>query len=128
MKRGTFFLIQAIVSLIITSVIWYMTVDFLDIAMNDINAHGIVVTDATKSPFLVFAGGIALYFVLTVIYIIVGAKTVRDWRSSAIIVCILIHIFMFVLGLFIPGIIRSVSEQLGTIPQTIRDIVDSWGR
>ncbi len=128
MRRGTFFLIQAIVSLILTTIIWYATVDFLEIAMNDINAQGIVVTDATKSPFLVFAGGLALYFVLTVIYIIVGAKTVRDWRPSAIIVCILINILMLVLGLFMPGIIRNVGEQLNVIPQTIREVVDSWGR
>jgi len=128
MRKGTFYFIQAIVSLIITSLIWYMTVYFLEIAMNDINAHGIVVTDATKSPFLVFAGGMALYLILTVIYVIIGAKHVQDWRPSAIIGSILIFIFMIVFGLFVPGIIASVGEQLDTIPKTIQSIVDSWGR
>ena len=126
MKKGTFFFIQAIVSLVITSLIWYMTVNFLDIAMNDIDMHGIVVTDATKSPFLIFAGCIAIYFILTVVYIIIGAKHVRDWSPSAIIVRILIFVFMLIFGLFVPGIIASVSEQLTTIPQTIHSIVDSW--
>ena len=125
MRRGTFFFIQAVVSLIITSLIWYMTLNFLDIAMNDIDAHGIVVTDATKSPFLVFAGGIAAYLILTVIYIIIGAKHVQDWRPSAIIVCILIFIFMFIFGLFVPNIVASISEQLGTIPQLLQDLVDN---
>ena len=128
MRKGTFYFIQAIVSLIITSLIWYMTVYFLEIAMNDINAHGIVVTDATKSPFLVFAGGMALYLILTVIYVIIGARHVQDWRPSAIIGSILIFIFMIVFGLFVPGIIASVGEQLDTIPKTIQSIVDSWGR
>ena len=128
MRKGTFFFIQAIVSLIISSLIWYMTFYFLDIAMNDIDAYGIVVTDATKSPFLVFAGGFALYFILTVVYIIIGAKRVQDWRPSAIIVCILIFVFMFIFGLFVPNMIASISEQLNTIPQTIHSIVDSLGR
>ena len=128
MRRGTFFFIQAIVSLVITSLIWYMEVSFLEVAMNDINTHGIVVTEATKSPFLVFAGSVAVYLILTVVYIIIGARKVQDWRPSAIIVCILICIFMLVLGLFVPGIISSVGEQLNIIPQTIHDIVDSWGR
>ena len=128
MRKGTFYFIQAIVSLIITSLIWYMTVYFLEIAMNDINAHGIVVTDATKSPFLVFAGGMALYLILTVIYVIIGARHVQDWRPSAIIGSILIFIFMIVFGVFVPGIIASIGGQLDTIPKTIQSIVDSWGR
>ena len=105
-----------------------MTADFLEVAMNDINAHGIVVTDATKSPFLVFAGSVALYLILTVVYIIIGAKHVQDWRPSAIIVSILIFIFMFIFGLFVPNIIASVGEQFNSISQSIHGIVDSWGR
>ncbi len=128
MRRGTFFFIQAIVSLVITSLIWYMEVGFLEVAMNDINAHGIVVTDATKSPFLVFAGCVAVYLILTIVYIIIGARKVENWHPSAIIVSILICIFMLIFGLFVPGIISSVGEQLNTIPETIHNIVDSWGR
>ena len=125
MRRGTFFFIQAVVSLIITSLIWSMTRSFLDVAMNDIEMHGAIVTEGTKSPFIVFFGGIAVYIVLTIIYVIIGARHVQDWRPSAVIVCILIHFFMFVFGLFMPGIIESVSEQLNTIPQLLRDIVDN---
>ncbi len=128
MRRGTFFFIQAIVSLVITSLIWYMEVGFLEVAMNDINAHGIVVTDATKSPFLVFAGCVAVYLILTIVYIIIGARKVENWHPSAIIVSILICIFMLIFGLFVPGIISSVGEQLNTIPEMIHNIVDSWGR
>lgn len=128
MRRGTFFFIQAIVSLVITSLIWYMEVGFLEVAMNDINAHGIVVTEATKSPFLVFAGCVAVYLILTIVYIIIGARKVQDWRPSAIIVSILICIFMLIFGLFVPGIIASINGQLNTIPEMIHNIVDSWGR
>ena len=125
MRRGTFFFIQAVVSLIITSLIWSMTRSFLDVAMNDIEMHGAIVTEGTKSPFIVFFGGIAVYIVLTIIYVIIGARHVQDWRPSAVIVAILIHFFMFVFGLFMPGIIESVSEQLNTIPQLLHDIVDN---
>ena len=125
MRRGTFFFIQAVVSLIITSLIWYMTRNFLDIAMNDIEMHGAVVTDGTKSPFIVFGGGIAIYIILTIIYIIIGARHVQDWRPSAVVVCILIHFFMFIFGLFMPGIIEAVVEQLNTVPGLIQDLVDS---
>ena len=48
MKKGTYFFIQAVLSIFITTVIWYMTMNFLDVAVNDE-----VVTSATFSPFIV---------------------------------------------------------------------------
>ena len=35
MKKGTYFFIQAVLSIFITTVIWYMTMNFLDVAVND---------------------------------------------------------------------------------------------
>ena len=123
MRKGTYYLIQAIVSLILTSAIWYLTVDYLEIAMNDIDAYGIVVTDATISPFLVFVLSMGFYFILTIIYIIIGAKTVKGWKPSVIIGSIVIFILMFALGLFVPGVIAAVNGELSSLPDKIQDLL-----
>lgn len=123
MRKGTYFFIQAIVSLILTSAIWYLTVDYLEIAMNDIDAYGIVVTDATISPFLVFALSMGFYFILTVVYIIIGVKAVENWKPSVIIGSIVIFILMFALGLFVPGVIAAVNGELDALPGKIQDLL-----
>ena len=70
-----------------------------------------------------FLIGEALYLILTIVYIIIGAKRIRGWKPTAIIGNIVIHILMFAIGIFVPGIIESVNEQVATIPKLIENLL-----
>lgn len=128
MSKGLYYSIQAVVSLVITSLNWYMTLNFMDVALFDIDAFGIVVTDATKSPFYMFMIGMAFYFVVTVIYIIIGAKKVQGWKPTVIIGSFVIHILMFIGGLFVPSLLAYFNNELGAIPEKIEDIFGAFTR
>lgn len=94
MRKGPYFLIQAIFSIVITSLIWFMMFNFLDVAVNDMET----LSGATFSPFIVLILGGIFYLILTIIYIVIGAKKIDDWRPWMIAVNIAIHIVMFFLG------------------------------
>jgi len=104
MRKGPYFVIQAVLSLFITTMIWYMDMNFLDVAVNDET-----VTGATFSPFIVLLIGGAFYLALTIVYIIIGAKRMDDWRPWMIAINIVIHIVMFGLGLFAATIFAAFS-------------------
>ena len=128
MSKGLYYFIQAIFSLVITSINWYMTLNFMDVALFDIEAYGIVVTDATKSPFYMFMIGMAFYFIITVVYIIIGAKKVQGWKPTVIIGSIVIHILMFIGGLFVPSLLAYFNDELDAIPGKIEDIFSAFTR
>lgn len=109
MGKGPYFWLQAIMSLIITSLIWFMCFNFLDVAVNDLEN----VTSATFSPFIVLLIGGIFYMILTIIYIIIGVRKVDDWRPWMIIVSIVIHIGMFFLGFLGASFFATFSMALG---------------
>ena len=115
MRKGPYFLIQAVLSLFITTVIWYMTLNFLDVAVNDE-----VVTNATFSPFIVLIIGGVFYLALTVVYIIIGAKRIEYWRPWMIAVNVAIHIAMFFLGMFAATYLSAVSATFLGGPQLLQ--------
>ena len=123
MSKGTYYSIQVIWSIIIMGGVWFLTRNFLDVAMNSIDLNGEVVTDAVLSPFAMFLLGVAFYFILTVVWIIVGAKHVRDWKPSVIVGSIVVNILCFIVGLFVPGIMESVGEQIDKIPEMIQALL-----
>ena len=94
MGKGPYFVIQGVCSIVITSLIWFMMFNFLDVALNATDT----LSTTTFSPFIVLALGGVFYLILTVIYIIIGSKKVDDWRPWMIIISIVIHIVMFGLG------------------------------
>ena len=93
MRKGPYFIIQAILSLFISTMIWYMSECFLDVAVNVEELSGVLL-----SPILIIVVGGAIYLALTIVYIIIGAKRMDDWRPWMIAVSIVIHIAMFFLG------------------------------
>ena len=95
MRKGPYFIIQAVLSLFITTMIWYMDFNFLDVATNAEELNATLV-----SPFIVLLIGGAFYLALTIVYIIIGAKRMDDWRPWMIAINIAIHIVMFILGFF----------------------------
>lgn len=124
MRKGNYYTFQALFSLLITGLFWSLTVKFLDVAMNDFDQlENDVVTDAVVSPFLVFALGVAFYFILTVVYTLLGIKIVKDWKPTIIIGNVVIFILAFCVGIFIPGIIESVNEEIDKIPGMISNLL-----
>jgi hypothetical protein len=124
MRKGNYYTFQALFSLLITGLFWSLTVKFLDVAMNDFDQlENDVVTDAAVSPFLVFALGVAFYFILTVVYTLLGIKIVKDWKPTIIIGNVVIFILAFCVGIFIPGIMESVNEEIDKIPGMISNLL-----
>lgn len=93
MRKGPYFIIQAVLSLFITTMIWYMSECFLDVAVNVEELSGTLL-----SPIIILVIGGAIYLALTIVYIVIGAKKMDDWRPWMIAVSIVIHIAMFFLG------------------------------
>ena len=124
MRKGNYYTFQALFSLLITGLLWSLTVKFLDVAMNDFDQlENDVVTDAVVSPFLVFVLGVAFYFILTVVYTLLGIKIVKDWKPTIIIGNVVIFILAFCVGIFIPGIMESVNEEIDKIPGMISNLL-----
>ena len=106
MRKGPYFVIQAVLSLFITTMIWYMHLNFLDLAVNEETLTG-----TTLSPFIV---------ALTIVYIIIGAKRLDDWRPWVIAVNIVIHIVMFGLGFLTSTLFAAFSIAYFGGPQLLQ--------
>lgn len=72
MKKSAYFIIQIIWSLIISSVVWYLTLKNVkfDFYHNS--------DDSLSGMF--FCIGSAIYIILTFVQIVVGIKKVKEWR------------------------------------------------
>lgn len=114
MRKGPYFLIQAVLSIFITTMIWYMHLNFLDLAVNEETLTG-----TTLSPFIVLLIGGAFYLLLTIVYIIIGVKRLDDWRPWVLVVNIVIHIVMFGLG-FIASAFFAAYSMLNGGPQLLQ--------
>ena len=82
MSKGAYFGIQALWSFVVSSVIWFiffknMTIDFY---------HN---TSGELEGFILFVG-ILIYLILTILYIILGYKKVKNWKAWMILVSIVI--------------------------------------
>lgn len=64
----------------------------------------------------------SLYFILTVVYTLLGIKIVKDWKPT-IIGNVVIFILAFCVGIFIPGIMESVNEEIDKIPGMISNLL-----
>jgi len=82
MKKGVYFIIQLIWSFLLSSLVWYL---FLKNASFDFYHN----SDETLEGIFLFVGA-AVYFVLTVVYMIIGYKKVQNWRAWMIPVSIVI--------------------------------------
>ena len=109
MRKGPYFVFQAIMSFIISSLIWYMCFNFLGIATNALET----ISSATFSPFIVLLIGGVFYILLTVVYIIIGVRRIFDWRPWILGVNIAIHISMFFLGFMGGSYFAAITMAMG---------------
>ena len=90
MKKGTFFTIQIIWSFILASLVWYLSLK---------NAAFDFYGNSDNTLFCMFLfGGAAIYLVLTIIYMVIGYKKVKDWKVWMFLMSILICVVCGCLG------------------------------
>lgn len=93
MKKSAYFIIQVLWSIVLSTVIWFFT---LMNASFDFYGN----SDNSLSGMIIFFGG-AVYLVLTIIQIVVGAFKVKDWHWWIILISLLIAGAMAFLGIFV---------------------------
>ena len=91
MKKSAYFIIQIIWSLILSSVVWYLTLknakfDFYNNSDNSLSG-------------MFFCIGSAIFIILTFVQIVVGIKKVKDWHWWIIPISLLIAAATAFLGI-----------------------------
>lgn len=109
MRKGPYLIFQAIISFIISSLIWYMCFNFLGVATNNLES----INSTTLSPFIVLLIGGVFYMILTVVYIIIGVRRLDDWRPWILVINIVIHIVMFFLGFLGASYFTAITMTMG---------------
>ncbi len=93
MKKSAYFIIQVLWSIVLSTVIWYIA---LKNASFDFYGGG----DSTVTGMAIVIGG-AVYLVLTIVQIVVGAFKVKDWHWWVILISLVIAGVMAFLGAFV---------------------------
>lgn len=94
MRKGSYFGIQAVWSLVLSSLVWY---GFLKNAHFDFFGN----KDDSLAGMILFFGAL-LYLVLTIIYIVIGYKKVKNWKVWMIVVSLIMGVAIAFLGSIIP--------------------------
>ena len=93
MKKSAYFIIQALWSIVLSTVIWFFT---LKNASFDFYGN----SDNSLSGMIIFFGGV-VYLVLTIVQIVIGAFKVKDWHWWVIMISLVIAGAMAFLGIFV---------------------------
>ena len=92
MGKGTYFFVQIIWQILYSTLFWFV---YLYNASMNAAGNG----DSTMSTIITF-GGPGLYLLLTIIYIVFGAKKVARWKGFLAIVVVLLAVGMVVAGFY----------------------------
>ena len=90
MSKGAYFGIQALWSFIVSAVIWYFTLKNASFSF-----YG---SSSDSFAGFIFVVGAAVYLLLTILYIILGRKKVKNWKAWMIPVSLLIGAAVGFLG------------------------------
>ena len=93
MKKSVYFIIQTVWSLVLSTIIWYLTLvnsSFDFYGNSDGSLMGVILVI-----------GAALYLILTIVQIVVGIKKIKDWRWWVIPVSLLIAGTVAFIGAFV---------------------------
>ena len=91
MKKWIYFVIQFVISLVITSIIWYL---FSVISTTTVTG------ETNFTPLIIWLVGMVVHFILTVLYILFGWKNVDEWRWWCILISAAINIITVIIGLY----------------------------
>ena len=93
MRKGAYFGIQALWSLVLSSIVWYC---FLKNAHFDFYHN----SDDTLAGIILVVGA-AVYLVLTIVYMVLGHKKVKNWSAWMIAVSLVVSVAVGLLGSFV---------------------------
>ncbi|MBO4459933.1 MAG: hypothetical protein J5778_04665 [Clostridiales bacterium] len=104
MKKSSYFIIQIIWSFILSSAVWYLIIknSSFDFYHN---------SDDTIAGIILIAG-LAVYLILTVVYLVIGYRKVKGWRPWIIPVSVVLAAAMAFGGFFGAGLVLFAEETL----------------
>ena len=93
MSKGVYFFFQLFWSIIVAAVVWYFypangAFDFS--FKTDFKAAGIY-----------FVVGVLAYLIFTIIHIILGRETIKNWSKVIAVITVIVGVIMFILGKFV---------------------------
>ena len=91
MKKWIYFVIQFVISLVITSITWYL---FSVISTTTVTG------ETNFTPLIIWLVGMLVHLIHTVLYILFGWKNVDEWRWWCILISAAINIITVFIGLF----------------------------
>ena len=94
MKKTTYFIIQIIWSFVLTFVTCILALTHLKAGADSLEG-----ALAPAGPWLM--GGLILYIILTIVYIVIGYKKVKEWRWWVILVSMALAPVSWILACFI---------------------------
>lgn len=93
MKKTVYFILQIVWSLVVSALTWYFT---LINASFDFYGN----SDKTLSG-MIFVIGAAIYVILTLAHIVIGAVKVKEWRWWFILISLVIAVAIAFAGLYL---------------------------
>ena len=92
MSKGVYFFFQIFLSIIVSSIVWYFYP-----ASGTFNFS---LTGNYKEDGMIFIGGAVVYLVITIVHMILGRETLKNWSKGIPVVVLIIGVIMFVAGKF----------------------------
>jgi len=92
MSKGVYFFFQIFLSIIVSSIVWYFYP-----ASGTFNFS---LTGNYKEDGMIFIGGAVVYLIITIVHMILGRETLKNWSKAIPVVVLIIGVIMFVAGKF----------------------------
>lgn len=92
MRKSAYFALEVLWTLIVSSIVWFL-------ALKNASFDFYHNTDNSLMG-IILAAGLILYAILTVCYIIMGAKKVKDWSAKTGIIAVIISAVIGFAGSF----------------------------
>ena len=92
MSKGVYFFFQIFLSIIVSSIVWYFYP-----ASGTFNFS---LTGNYKEDGMIFIGGAVVYLIITIVHMILGRETLKNWSKGVLVVTLIIAVIMFVAGKF----------------------------
>jgi len=92
MSKGVYFFFQIFLSIIVSSIVWYFYP-----ASGTFNFS---LTGNYKEGGMIFIGGAVVYLIITIVHMILGRETLKNWSKGILVVTLIIAVIMFVAGKF----------------------------
>ena len=92
MSKGVYFIFQIFWSIIAASFVWY----FYPAS----GTFKFSLTGNYREDGMFFVFGVFIYLVFTVVQMIVGRETIKNWSKGILVITLIVAVIMFVLGRF----------------------------